>query len=800
MSAIAIASMAMLASAVTPAMAQASSTAQRNFDISAQPLAQALMLFGRQSGLQVTAEGSVTEGRNSAPVKGEMSSSEALSTLLGGTGLTFRFAGQHGVVIMRAPQATGDAIQLGAVRVEGDEGTRVASPAQAEIGNLPAPYAGGQVARGARLGLLGNRDYMDTPYSLSSYTEQAIRDQQVTSIAEMLTTADASVRASIGSGNRYDALTIRGFRVDNDELALNGLYGLVPAYRVGPDPVERIELLKGPGALLNGMLPWGSVGGGVNIVTKRAEDAPLNRVTAEYMSDAWFGAHADIGRRFGENGEFGVRVNGAFRDGDTRIDEQTRRNTALSAGLDYRGDRLRLSADVIYQGDHMRAAARGYVPVSGITMPKAPDPKINLAQDFDYADSRSLTALGRAEFDVTPDVTLFAALGGNHFGFDKQEAPGATITSTAGDALSTSTYQQGRNHSLSGEAGVRARFATGPIDHLLVVSGSLLDQTSWFGQTRYASYATNIYHPTKLASPGAPTSSSPEEKDSTKSMRSVAVADTLSAADGLVQLTVGLRRQQFETANYAGGARTSHYDEGATTPSFALVVRPIEKLSLYANYIEALTAGATPPADAANPNQVFAPYRSKQYETGAKLDLGSFGATLGLFQIDVPSGVIDPITNVFSLDGQQRNRGIEVTGFGEIGKGVRIVGGATWLDAKLRRTQDGINDGNHAIGAPDFQANLGAEWDTPFIPGFTLTGRVIHTAKAYVTADNFAHVPDWTRFDLGARYLFDLGGKELTVRANVTNLFGKDYWEANPTGYVISGMPRTLWLSLSADL
>ena len=45
------------------------------------------------------------------------------------------------------------------------------------------PYIGGQVARGGQLGLLGNKDYMDTPYSLTSYTEKTIRDQQATSVA-----------------------------------------------------------------------------------------------------------------------------------------------------------------------------------------------------------------------------------------------------------------------------------------------------------------------------------------------------------------------------------------------------------------------------------------------------------------------------------------------------------------------------------------------------------------------------------------------------------------------------------------
>ena len=42
---------------------------------------------------------------------------------------------------------------------------------------VPPAYAGGQVAKGARVGLLGALDTMDTPFAVTSYTEALIRDQ-----------------------------------------------------------------------------------------------------------------------------------------------------------------------------------------------------------------------------------------------------------------------------------------------------------------------------------------------------------------------------------------------------------------------------------------------------------------------------------------------------------------------------------------------------------------------------------------------------------------------------------------------
>lgn len=770
-------------------LAQAASTA--SYSIPAGPLAPALRSLAATAGVPLTFTADQTNGRQTAGLNGDYAPQDAFAALLAGTGLQAVKLGNGGYVLRQSPTANdaGAATTLPAVTVSGKR-----------LHELPDAYAGGQVARGAQLGLLGNADYMDAPFSIASYTAQTIRDQQATSIAEVLTTSDSSVRASIGSGNRYDALTIRGFRVDNDELALNGLYGLVPAYRINPDPVERIELLKGPGAFLNGMLPWGSVGGGVNIVTKRAEDAPLTRLTAEYASDSRPGAHLDLGRRFGEQNEFGLRLNGAFRGGEPRIDGQSTQNGSGSLGLDYRGSKLRLSADIIYQDDWMRAAARGYTLLPGIGVPDAPDPKINLAQRFDKSSAQSLTALTRAEYDLSDRVTVFGAIGGNRFDYDKREAPGATIINSSGDALSTSTYQHGKTEAVSGEAGIRGRMDTGPVTHQLVLSANKLDSRTWQGQTRYADYATNIYRPVRLDSPGAPVSESAERKTSQSILQSVAVADTMSIRDGLVQLTLGARRQNVDTRSYlATGETSNRYDQSATTPSAALVLRPTEQWSLYVNYIEALTAGGSAPVDAANSDEVFAPYKSRQYELGTKLDYGTFGATLALFQISVPGGVLDPVTKVYSLDGEQRNRGIELNGFGEVAKGVRLLGGVTWLDAEQRRTQGGVNDGKRAIGAPNLQANLSMEWDTPFVEGLTVMGRVIHTGRGYVSADNTQHVPAWTRLDLGGRYTTRVAGKDVVLRATVTNLTDKHYWEANPSGYLISGMPRTLWLSVSTD-
>ncbi|WP_315766528.1 TonB-dependent receptor plug domain-containing protein, partial [Bradyrhizobium sp. SZCCHNS2005] len=218
-------------------------------------------------------------------------------------------------------------------------------------GVVPA-FAGDQVARGARLGLLGNIDAMKSPFDVASYTDKFIRDQQAATGADSLI-LDPSVRSSHPTGGVLDSFNIRGFPINegnNGEFGFEGLYGITPTYRIFTDYVERIEVLKGPSAALSGVAPNGGVGGVINVVPKRAGE-DLTRFTADYGSAARFGGHWDVARRYGEGREWGVRTSGSLRGGDTPIDHQSETTGVGSLALDYQGERFRSWLYLIAQTD-----------------------------------------------------------------------------------------------------------------------------------------------------------------------------------------------------------------------------------------------------------------------------------------------------------------------------------------------------------------------------------------------------------------------------------------------------------------
>jgi iron complex outermembrane receptor protein len=185
-----------------------------------------------------------------------------------------------------------------------------------------------------------------------------------------------------------------------------------------------------------------------------------------------------------------------------------------------------------------------------------------------------------------------------------------------------------------------------------------------------------------------------------------------------------------------------------------------------------------------------------------KYDAGSFGGGVALFSTTRPRAFVNA-ANVFTAGGRDRHDGVELNVFGEPTRGLRLLGGATWLQARQRSTGSAATDGKRVIGVPSFQGTLGAEWDVPAVQGVALDARVVHTGSSYADAANTLKVPGWTRLDLGARYLTEVAGKLVTLRARVDNVTDRNYWASvggfPGSGYLVVGAPRTFTLSASLD-
>ena len=678
---------------------------------------------------------------------------------------------------------------------------QVAAPKELPA-DLPRPYAGGQVARGAYLGVLGKTDGMQAPVSVTSYTASSIENDQSRSVAEVVHRLDPSVREEYGDGTGVDALMIRGFSVAVDDMALNGLPGILGQFRVSPEFVERVEVLKGPSILLNGMAPSGSVGGSLNVLSKRAGDLPLSALSLGYASSSLGSLNADIGRRFGVDNALGIRLNAGARQGNPARDYMHDSSRNLSLGLGLHVERMRASLDFIHQEQNLRGAG-ATVDLSqvGGPAPAAPDGHRNLAQPWYFQDSRDRTLMGSVEFDLTDRLTVFGAVG-------QGRNRSAALTSDTPRVDADGNFQfaalpvDWRQRTTSSQFGLKGRLNTGPVRHAWSLTASQLRRQS-----------NALFHPTGMAGgvgesniddvrpipppQGVDEMPGPLIWQAHTSLPGYALADTMSFADGRWLLTLGVRHQRVKADSITGyemlGMASTHYDQSVNSPMVALVFRPSDSLSFYVNHLQGLTTGDTAPYGTANQGAVFAPYRTRQYEAGVKWDGGNLGGTLGVFQITKPYASIDPSNLQFGVFGEQRHRGAEINLYGELRKGVRVLGGAMLMDASVSAE---AQQKSRPVGVAQTQLAMQGEWDLPAVPGLTLISRVNHVGKVYADTTNLTRVPGWTVYDLGLRYTTRALDTPVTLRVGLLNAGDKRYWKQGRFA-ATPGMPRTLAVSSS---
>ena len=767
--------------------AWADEPARRSYQVPAGSLGAALTRFADQAGISLSLDPGLVSGRQSGGLSGSYSVDEGFLQLLRGSGLRLQPVGEGAFTLVPTPQGV-DALEIAPTTIVGGQ----ASPSDAQ------PYAGGQVARKGSQGLLGSRDFMETPFSITTYTSDLVKNQQARTLGDLVA-SDPSVRATNPAGGRFEQFTIRGFSLFNSDVSYNGLYGILPTYSIDMEMADRVDIIKGPSQLINGISPRGSVGGGINVVPKRAGDKPITEFTGSYASGSQAGGAVDVGRRFGEGEQFGLRFNGVKQSGDTEWDHQSVDREMAVLGLDFRGERLRLSADLGHTERDTDAPQERVLVGANAQVPSANHVRHNYAQAWSKARTNDTFGALNAEYDISDSLMAYGAVGARKSNHDFLRH-NVSIINDAGD-FTVQPRDFTRDESVrTAMAGLRSWFHTGPVSHELNLAASYFYMDFTNGGARYASAPSNLYNPVATPTPGTPTRTDAEVYTENR-FSGVALADTLGFFDDRLLLTLGARWQRVQVDDWSDGVKgDTAYDEEKVSPSGGVLLKVTDQLSLYANYMEGLSQGKIAPSTSVNEDQIFPPFISRQVEVGAKYDFGRVAVTASAFRIRQPAYETNATSRLFGPNGKRDNRGIELSVFGEPLDGVRVLGGVMYIDSELTDTVNGAFDGNRAPATPEYNVNLGAEWDIPGVHGLTLTARGIHSSSQYLDQDNSKQIDGWERFDLGARYAFKVDATEVTLRASVENVMDERYWASagasddSEPGLTLS-TPRTYLLS-----
>jgi iron complex outermembrane receptor protein len=780
-----------------PAQAQTAAAA-RSYDIPAGPLAGALVRFAGEAGVSLAGALDLADGRTSAGLKGRYGVADGFAALVKGSGLAVVERGGTWAVVRAeaAPRKGTEAedSELPPVTVRAaPEGPTLA---------LPKEYAGGQVARGARMGVLGNRDFLDTPLATTSYTAELIRNQTAVQLSEVLAN-DPSVQVH-ESGNEFSYTTIRGLGLSQTfQYAVDGSLGLADQYQPALEPFERVEVIRGANALLNG---FGSVSGYINLVTKRAQDRPNARLITTWQSRNQLGVHLDVGKRYGERNEWGIRANVAGRAGDGYVRENEQRYGLGAIAIDYRGPRLRASLDV-HSTDRLLTGFEYFLGVDqAVGLPPAPDGRNNLATRFTRYNGGTNMVVARAEYDISDRATLFGTLGGQQFNANYYYTFG-NIVSLAGNTNLTLFDDYNRFSDRVGEIGVRGSFDVGAWrnEYGVIAASNSFQRTTRSSNAIGPTIVSNIYNPVFGPEP-VNTGGLPNMFTSAVHSKGVSVANTLFTPSKTVMLTFGVRAQRVEVDS----SSTPSFSSQRLSPSAALAWRATPRFTVYGNSMQGLEAGAVVTPPALNAGTVIPPFVTRQLEAGVKYDTGRVGLQAAVFQLKRPAGFLDPATNVFGVFGERVNRGVEFSMFGAPMDGLRLLGGVTLLDPKITKSADingdgivGDLNGKTAAGVARQKVIFNAEYDIGRLGDgmLTLTGRVTYTGSTKVNPINTIAIPSVTVLDAGARFVTPLGdGRSWSIIANVFNLTDERYWQPFDELLLLnSGAPRTFRLAASYD-
>lgn len=767
-------------------------------DLPAQPLGSALNELARQARLQVLVQPALVAGKTAPAVSGNLTSRQALARLLAGSGLVA--VPQDGAVLIQlapAPNASAD---------RSLETVTVKESAEVLGERLSPSFAGGELARGASIGLLGQRDAFELPVSVKSFTEQSIRDRIAFTSNDVVSRDASFTGTGDASLNGSTAGRLRGFRVEPFESTFDG-FSSIASRRYSVEFLERVDILKGPSTLFTGAI--GGVGGTLNYVSKKPLEQALSRVTLGVFENAQVGAHADLSRRFGTDGAFGLRVNLAQRNGETAINDVDEKSQVAHLAFNWRNEVANLDLQYGHLRERVRGASGGYFFGQGVAITRPPKGSQVSGPDWDTRATRDEFLRAALDVKLADGWSAFAVLGSGknrerYFGLGSP-----SVINAAGDADSGPFVQNGDATARSADVGLRGRFQTGAVKHAVTVSYAHYRNASQF-QDRgtdpsYVQPRFNIYNPASYEGPAPGLVGSGQSFPfTTNTVRGLVLVDELSLLDDRLKLTAGLRQTRLgiDTFRFGaatpGGLPTRTYGAQDTSPSFGVLYKLTPQVAVYGNYLKAVEAGSTAPVDAVNAGEIIPPGVATQREVGAKFELGGLGLTTALFEIERPSTYIDPASRVFGQFGRNRHRGVEVDVFGEVSRGVRTQFSYTFLDAEVVRNQNPALQGNRPVSVPRNVLVISADADVPAVPGLALQAGVRYVGRQFYDLTNQRAIPSFTVADAGARYSFKSGAVPMVLRVNVSNLFDKDHYQfADFT--VQSGAPRTVRATLQMD-
>ncbi len=754
------------------------------FSIPAQPLSSAVDAFSRVSGWQVGYSSKIARDTTTRAVSGAMAPAQALQAMLAGTNIRVRLTGQSSAALVDASEAANSGVDA--------DGSTMLSPIVIEgQSSAAALQSDGLAADGYRadrissLGPLGATSLKDTPFSVSVVPHELLQNIQAQSPDDVFRVNPSTRTSTPQISGWAPMVNIRGF--STYDTAWDGLRRAYSHATVLED-VERVEVLNG----LSGFFYGASAPGGmVNYVSKRPTQERYNSVTVGTYGAGQAYVHGDFGGPINQDGSLGYRINIVKQAGDTAIDDQNINRGLISGAFDWQvTDQLKLELNTSYSKYKTENSSTWWS--YSIPHGDVPDPEKNWGQKWIRDEFEKKKAELRATYELNDSITLRGAYSKEYINRPVQDHIMNAVASP-GEYTQVAIHS-GRTKDEFDAAQILAdlTFDTGSISHKITTGYQMYSDKQWG-----TPYSPNtgwlgpfpLSSPTYLPYPTFPIDQSTPYYAGRVQNQNFVIGDQVELTERLTMLA-GATYSKIQSVSYdSGGSLSSpRYDQGRWSPSTSLIYKITPTISIYGSYIEGLEQGGVAPDGTLNNGMVMAPMISRQKEIGIKAEVSEVLLTAALFDIEKAYEFVNS-ENIYTQNGRQNHRGIELTATGKVTDNLTLLGGITLLNAKVK---GGDYDGNAPTDVAKVLAKLYAEYEVPRIEGLVLTGGIQHTGKQWADDVNTDRLSAYTTFDLGARYTTTAYGDPLTVRFGVTNVANKAYWQNSH--YI--GAPRTVAFSI----
>ena len=685
--------------------------------------------------------------------------------------------------------------------------------AEGKVVELP----GGLVNETAKMGVFGNKSVMEIPYSEMSMTQKSVETfVNPAGPLQSVLINNPSIRTS-STSPMYSDFSMRGINMNGNHMMLNGVPSLFYQFAEPRSHfIERIDITSGPNAGVNGVSMSNNgtnsgatpAPGTINVVTKRAKDTPITRYTQTFTGRGNFGEYIDVGRRFGKNKEWGIRVNGEYLDGELSARKAKDKERNIFVNLDHRSEKSNTN---IFLGHWDKRVYHGqrWFTYNGASdmLPEPPNGKNNYDFDGTVKYMRGWMFTVNHDQKIGKDWSWFVNAG-HHFRtgykynsssalkFDEFGKFGTSNVSNAQAEQGSNTYVQ---------TGFRGTFKTGIVEHNVTFA---VDRS-------YAKYWNNTHNSDKGTIGGdlyngvvyTADFKIPELRNPTLQWDEVntgiTIGDSLKVGKWNISLAASRKHEHFQNATNGQKIMNNNI-----LPTYGITYQPTENMAIYAGHTEAFSRGAVVSNDDkyVNKGETLDPSVSKQNEIGIKFKSGKTLTTFSLFDINQQSVIDNDLGGGLyrrAIDGRERFRGAELTFNGKPHDKWTFTGGLMYVNNERRKTAGGANDGKFVNGVAKWSGVLGLVYEPD--DKWSIMGRVVTCGASYI--DNSASptgktkIPAYATLDLGVNYKTQMGKVPVTLAATCFNVLDKDYWmgRGSSTTFGLS-MPRTFLFSATFDL